>query len=315
VREPSPYFSIIIPMYNRERFIGRALDSCLNQDFANFEVIVIDDGSMDGSGAVVQGYEDPRITLLRHQQNRGVGPARNIGGDAACGEWLIFFDSDDEFLREALKVMAQSCNEVGEEVASLRFMCRLENGTLSPDPPMQDEIWDYEKYIKACEASLGRRNESLRIVRRRTFERVRFPEDRGLEGVYHLDFSRLFLTRTCPGVVRLYHTDADNQLTRPSVSQVLLSAPDLARNTQELLARHGGALRAWAPKVYWEQVSGLVTLHFLSGSRLKGWRSALKCLRRNPASAKVWATLLIGSLGRRPLACLKARRSYLSSKQ
>lgn len=305
-----PFFSIIIPMYNREKFIARALNSCLNQDFRDFEIIVVDDGSVDGSVAMVQGYADPRITLLRQAVNCGVGPARNKGADAARGEWLIFLDSDDELLPDALAIMKQRADEVGEEIASLRFMCRMPDGTLSPDPPMKDEVWDYKRYIEACEASFGRRQESLRIVRRETVNQVRFPEDRGLEASYHPDFSRLFLTRTCPDVVRLYHLDADNQLTKPSVAQLLLSAPDQAKNIERLLINHGEALKSWAPQVYWQNLAGLVTLYFLSGRRRDGWRMAVPFLKKRPFSIRIWTILFLGFLGPSPLAWLKARRAH-----
>lgn len=314
-RNESPYFSIVIPMYNREKFIGRALDSCLNQDFLNYEIVVVDDGSTDGSAAVVEGYYDPRLTFLRHPVNRGVGPARNKGGDSARGEWLIFLDSDDELLPGALSVIAQRCKEVGEEIASLRFMYRLDNGTLSPYPALQNEIWDYNRYFQVCETYLGHRQDSLLLVRSRTFEQVRFSVGRGLEGTYHFDFARLFFIRTCSEVLALCHQDADNQLTRNSVSQLLLSAPDLARDTVELLARHGEALRALAPRVYWQRLSGLVTLYFLAGNRHAAWCWALRCLRHKPASAKIWAILALGSLGCQPLAWLKVRKTRRSLKK
>lgn len=312
MKKTLPFFSIIIPMYNREKFIARALDSCLNQDFQDYEIIVVDDGSVDGSVAVVQSYDDPRLTLLQQPVNRGVGPARNKGADAAQGEWLIFLDSDDELLPGALAIMKQQTDEVGEEIASLRFMCRLPNGKLSPDPPLKDEVWDYERYIRACETYFGQRQESLAIFRQRTFERVRFPEDRGFETTFHPNFYRLFQGRTCTDVVRLYHQDADNQLCRPSVSQILLTAPDQSRNIERLLADHGKALQVWAPRVFWQHLTCLVTYYFLSARRREGWQVALPFIKRQPFSIKIWTTLFFGFLGPRSLAfVLKLRKSYL----
>jgi len=309
-----PYFSIIIPMHNRERFIARALDSCFNQDFQDYEIVVVDDGSTDGSVTRVQEYPDSRLTLLRHPVNRGVGPARNTGADAARGEWLIFLDSDDELLPGALSTMRIRTGEVGDEIASLRFMVCMENGALSPNPPMSDEIWDYEKYIRAIEKEIcgpGARQESLHIIRRGVFDRVRYPEDRGLEHTFNLALVQMFLIRTCPEAVRLYHQDADNQLTRHLAPQFLLIAPDLAKNSEKLLADHGEALRAWAPELYWREISGLVTLYFAANRRREGWRAFLRCLVLRPFSGKLWATVILGLIGPQPLAWVKSRRARM----
>src|ERR1039458_5800762 len=100
---PRPYFSIVIPVFNREQEVQRALSSCLVQDFQAFEVVVVDDASTDNSATVVEGLQDQRVRLIRHAKNRGVCPARNTGVQAAAGEWIVFLDSDDELLPGCLK--------------------------------------------------------------------------------------------------------------------------------------------------------------------------------------------------------------------
>jgi glycosyltransferase involved in cell wall biosynthesis len=74
----SPFFSIVIPMYNRRAEIGRALNSCLAQTLKDFEVVVVDDRSTDDSAESVRAYSDPRIRLTLHEANRGACAARNI---------------------------------------------------------------------------------------------------------------------------------------------------------------------------------------------------------------------------------------------
>ena len=88
--------SIIVPVYNGERFLGQCLDSLLGQTHENIEVVCVDDGSTDGTPAILGEYAkaDGRIRLIR-QENAGPGPARNRGIDAACGQYLYFFDADD----------------------------------------------------------------------------------------------------------------------------------------------------------------------------------------------------------------------------
>ncbi len=91
-----PMISIIVPVYKVESYIRRCIDSILNQTFVDFELILVDDGSPDDSGAICDEYakKDARIRVI-HNQNKGVSAARNTGLDAALGEYISFIDSDD----------------------------------------------------------------------------------------------------------------------------------------------------------------------------------------------------------------------------
>jgi glycosyltransferase involved in cell wall biosynthesis len=91
----SPRVSVAIPVYNREKYLPDAIDSILAQTFADFELLIIDDGSTDSSVAVVRSYNDPRIRLICHKKNSGVAVARNSAVAHARGEYLAFLDSDD----------------------------------------------------------------------------------------------------------------------------------------------------------------------------------------------------------------------------
>jgi len=98
-----PVVSIIIPTYNRAHFIGRAIRSVLNQTYTDFEVIVVDDASIDDTEEVVKNIKDPRIRYIRHETNKGGAAARNTGIKASKGELIAFQDSDDEWLPEKLE--------------------------------------------------------------------------------------------------------------------------------------------------------------------------------------------------------------------
>ena len=93
-----PLVSVIIPTYNRLSFLTEALESALNQTHENLEIIVVDDGSNDGTGDYVQGLGDNRITYVYLQHRGHPAPVRNVGLKMATGEFVAFLDSDDRWL-------------------------------------------------------------------------------------------------------------------------------------------------------------------------------------------------------------------------
>lgn len=94
--------SIVLPAYNREKTIGAAIRSVLRQTYSDFELIVVDDGSQDGTVEAARAVQDSRIRVLALEENRGAGGARNAGIQAARAPWVAFQDSDDEWLPEKL---------------------------------------------------------------------------------------------------------------------------------------------------------------------------------------------------------------------
>lgn len=96
----NPQVSIVIPVYNGDRYIAEAIDSVLAQTYQNFEIVVVDDGSTDQTAQVLQQYSD-RIWVVK-QANQGVAIARNRGIALAQGHWIAFLDADDSFLPNKL---------------------------------------------------------------------------------------------------------------------------------------------------------------------------------------------------------------------
>jgi glycosyltransferase involved in cell wall biosynthesis len=98
-----PLVTVIIPVYNRKDLLPRALLSVLKQSFKDFEVLVIDDGSTDGTGELPLLYSDPRIHFHRLGINYGVSKARNTGIQHSNGKWIALLDSDDEWAVDKLR--------------------------------------------------------------------------------------------------------------------------------------------------------------------------------------------------------------------
>ena len=100
-----PLVSVIMPVYNAERFVDKAIRSVLEQTYQNLELILIDDGSTDGSRQIIQAYadKDPRVRILTNEGNQGVAQTRNHGIRAAAGEYIALLDSDDVWKRAKLE--------------------------------------------------------------------------------------------------------------------------------------------------------------------------------------------------------------------
>ena len=101
----APQFSVVIPVYNGARYVARSVASALRQDGVSAEVIVVDDGSADGSADIAAAV-DPAVRVLRHEANRGLPAARNTGIRAARGAWVAFLDSDDWWAADKLAAQA-----------------------------------------------------------------------------------------------------------------------------------------------------------------------------------------------------------------
>lgn len=119
-----PTISVIVPVYNTERSLPRCLDSILAQTFADFEVVMVNDGSPDGAADVIAEYaaRDARVRVIE-QKNQGLGAARNAGIRAAQGEFIACVDSDDAIKPTMLEAMLTALREQGADMA----ICQAEN--------------------------------------------------------------------------------------------------------------------------------------------------------------------------------------------
>ena len=102
----SPHFSIIMPLYNKAPYVRKAVESIVGQTYGDWELIVVDNGSTDGSGEIVAGKTDSRIRIVRLKENIGPGGARNHGVSESIAPWICFLDADDWWEPTFLEEMA-----------------------------------------------------------------------------------------------------------------------------------------------------------------------------------------------------------------
>jgi glycosyltransferase involved in cell wall biosynthesis len=171
----APLVSVIIPAYNRAGSLRPAIESVTSQDFSDWELIVVDDGSVDDTGIVAESLADSRVRVIRHPTNRGASAARNTGIRAARGRYIAFLDSDDEWLPGKLTAQIAAL-EKGPEAPDLLctgFILRYTSGRRAVERrPQAISDW-FDAMIDGCSVSPG----STLVVRRSCFEQAGFLDE------------------------------------------------------------------------------------------------------------------------------------------
>lgn len=309
----SPYFSIVIPAFNREKEIVRAIDSCLKQSFPEFEVVVVDDASTDHTAAVVASIQDSRVKLVRHEVNRNVCPARNTGSEHSRGEWVIFLDSDDILMPGALHMMWKYARVCPDEIAQLGFLFDREDGRVSPEPVPEDCLLDYTGFIKLCEELVL--TDWVQCTRRFTFDFVRFPDSRAYESPYLLDFSQKYKIHLIPEIAGYKFLDSPNRITFNVGSDVILKisrvAPDHLAAIEYILMRHGEMLKIHAPGRYHLFRKMQLLSCFLTGRRWQGCSLAIAYLLAYPGDIAGWGITIAGLAGPGVLTKLRLAKQQI----
>lgn len=130
--------SVIIPVYNVEPYLRKCLDSIVNQTYRDLEILVVDDGSTDGSGAICDSYaeKDERVVVF-HTENRGLSAARNLGLDNAKGEWINFLDSDDWMDSEGFEFAISVAEDKKADLVFWGYVKEYENHSIE-----KHFLWD-----------------------------------------------------------------------------------------------------------------------------------------------------------------------------
>jgi len=131
----NPLVSVILPVYNREKYLATAIESVLQQTYGNLELLIVDDGSKDRSPEIIKEYaaRDRRVRFVLHEENRGVSAARNTALSMAQGEWIALIDSDDAWHPERLeKLLGIVSEEERVFVSDDLLLCFDRDGELVP---------------------------------------------------------------------------------------------------------------------------------------------------------------------------------------
>lgn len=174
-----PLVSVIVPVYNVEKYVRECVDSILNQTYKNLEIVLVDDGSTDLSGAICDEYKKYNRVSVIHKTNGGLSDARNAGLDMCNGELIVFFDSDDYISPVFIEVMIEPI-----------ISGKCEMTALTGSTPFYDEApVELEKDISGCSVSIVDSKLALemmlyqrmatgapfKVCKKTAYESIRFP--------------------------------------------------------------------------------------------------------------------------------------------
>lgn len=181
--------SVIIPVYNVEKYIDKCVESVVRQTYKNLEIWLVDDGSTDSSGVYCQKWveKDERINVI-HQKNRGLSAARNIAIDKCSGEWLAFVDSDDWLDNNFFMELMEACQKYQADISMCGYYevyekeggyelkeedTSLRPGNIAKNEAVEKIIYDKEIHSYAWN----------KLYKKELFDGLMFPEGRGYEDV------------------------------------------------------------------------------------------------------------------------------------
>ena len=185
----NPLVSVVIPVYNVEKYVKQCIDSITRQTYSNLEIIIVDDGSTDKSMDALKDISDSRVIII-HQSNQGLSSARNAGIECSNGEYIAFIDSDDFVSDKFIEILVHFCDLYNADIAcceSLDFIDGYDNNALNIINDKKTN--DIKAYVYSSDEAIIRSfyqkpsitGAVLKLYKRQLFDDITFPIGRYLE--------------------------------------------------------------------------------------------------------------------------------------
>lgn len=213
--------SVIVPVYNVAAYLSQSVESILSQDYENLEVILIDDGSTDGSGAICDRYAagDLRIRVI-HRKNGGAAAAKNTGLAIATGEYLSFVDSDDYLEPGAYRYMLEALRETGADAGEFSFRDVYRNREEEQILYPQRQMFTGKEYLARYTESWSGALLWNKLYKRKLFDGVFFEEGHKIDDEYftYQGFFQAERVVCDKGIVYNYRRRASGVMCSPAAS-------------------------------------------------------------------------------------------------
>ena len=317
--------SVIVPVYNSEKYLHRCIDGILAQNYTDFDLLLIDDGSTDNSGNICDEYEirDGRIRVF-HQENGGVSSARNLGLDNARGKYVMFVDSDDYMLPNMCELMISTLETKNADLV-ICGTTETGGGFWRPQEDRDYSIKEFkENFIHLLHTELlsppwNKIYKRDRIGNRRFHEDISFGEDLLFNIQYINTCENISFIKASP----FYHEKENenslvvrfNRKRLLDIEKVWVTVDDFSENEKGLYCKYLRDLTVYARQLFkTEQYSWVEKKRIL-----QEWHSVSRLRKLNLSSYKInyvdWVLLLLLKLKQWKLANIIVNiKSYLKSK-
>lgn len=293
--EDTPQLSVVLPTHNRVELLCRAVDSVLRQTWKDFELLIVDDGSRDGTAERLEGFDDPRIRIFHRATPGGAAAARNHGIRQARGELISFLDDDDEyfpgFLDETRKAFAAAGSSTGFAWCGAQVVRDTPRGEVVT----LEAVWQpsYASRAEAHRSFLVDRKVGTSgglTIRRSCFDRVGFFDEayrRGEDNDLLVRMTKEFDFVVIPQILIKIHLHAGPRLT--------VQGREMAEAYERLIAKNRELLES-DPEAWFELHYKTAWLYYHGGERRLG-RAWLRCaLRPKWLRPRAWFLFLLCEL-------------------
>lgn len=245
-----PLVSVIIPVYNVLPYLREALDSVINQTYKNLEILVVDDGSTDGSGEVCDEYlSDPRVIVI-HQENKGLSGARNTALDRMTGEYVAFLDSDDAYMPEMIEKMLDAIVQNCADAAICGYIACFTEKPMDTPGIKRTEVVHFKNRKKlSTEEALNMLITNkicwavwTKLYKRSVWTNIRFPEGKNYEDMHVMCkvFEQCAYLVTVPDI-HVYYRRRGSSITQSQTEKNLLDHLLAILSVEEYIRKYAPA--------------------------------------------------------------------------
>lgn len=235
-----PKISIIVPVYNVEKYLEKCVRSILAQTFTDFELILVDDGSPDGSGAMCDQFaeQDQRVKVI-HKKNGGLSDARNAGIEIAQGEFLGFVDSDDYIEEDMYEMMYKNTIETNADIATCGVYDVYSNQKIQIKENFRKILTSEEALKVFFEGTVSNVNVTSKMFKRHLFEEIRFPVGKTIEDAFVIvDLSIKAKTIALDTTQKYYYFHREGSIMTESFSQKNFDMIEAYQRNLKLVKEH-----------------------------------------------------------------------------
>lgn len=220
--------SVIVPVYNVEKYLRKCIDSILNSDYQNIEIILVDDGSKDHSGIICDDYKKVYNNIkVIHKQNGGLSSARNAGIEASVGDYILFIDSDDYITEKFVSYLVETMDKYDVDVVQGNYEKIDEKAQSLYIPKIENKIYHSKEDI--LEAFFLKKNILViacgKLYKKNLFEHIGFREGRNHEdNIFIVDLFEKINSYACVDISGYKYLQRSNSIVNSGFNEKKLDA-------------------------------------------------------------------------------------------